>query len=122
MFFQIGSVDKLISKSACDHHPFRSSLPSIGYFMDLARAPFRAYWRQRPVDLVRRLVAVGLIPALMFAVSAEVIQLEASKKCRGDFSSDFSRDFNLRRCDVVLKRVGGDLELRLPMAQPGSYS
>jgi hypothetical protein len=49
MSFQVGnySVDhcKLTGEAAFDRYPFWSSDPSIGYFMGLAQAGIRAYWR-----------------------------------------------------------------------------
>jgi hypothetical protein len=70
---------------------------------------------ERPADLVRRLVLAGLMAALVFAVSADVMRFEWRKECRGDFSSGFSRDFDVRRCDLVVRRVGGDLDLRFSL-------
>jgi hypothetical protein len=70
---------------------------------------------ERPADLVRRLVLAGLLAALVFAVSADVMRFELRKECRGDFSSGFSRDFDVRRCNVVVRSLGGDLELHLPL-------
>jgi hypothetical protein len=69
----------------------------------------------RPAERWRRLVRAGLLPALVFALSGDVAQFEASKECRGgDFGPGFnSRDFAVRRCDVVVRRFGDELA-RIP--------
>ena len=73
---------------------------------------------ERPVDLTRRLVCAGAMAALVFALSRGVPQFEASKECRGGaFSAGFSLGFDVRRCDLNVKRVGGDLEIRIPLPQ-----
>jgi hypothetical protein len=77
--------------------------------------PYTIPSAERPADRFRRWVRAGLIPALVVAVSGDVAQLERSKECRGDFSYGFSRDFDVRHCDLVVRRVGGDLELRLSL-------
>jgi hypothetical protein len=68
---------------------------------------------ERTADLVRRLALAGLMAALVFAVSAD--RFEWRKECRGDFGPGFSRDFDVRRCNVVVRSLGGDLELHLPL-------
>jgi hypothetical protein len=73
----------------------------------------------RPVDRWRRLVRVGWIPALVFALSGDVMQFEASRECRGGaFSSGFSAGFDVRRCNVVVRRFGDDL-FKVPL--PASW-
>jgi hypothetical protein len=73
----------------------------------------------RPVDRWRRFVRTGLIPALVFALSGDVMQFEASTECRGGaFSAAFGRGFGVARCDVVVKRFGDDL-FKLPL--PASW-
>jgi hypothetical protein len=71
---------------------------------------------ERPVDLIRRLVAAGLMLALVIALSADVIQFEASKECRGGaFGGGFSSGFDVRRCSVIIRRVGSEAEIRIPL-------
>jgi hypothetical protein len=53
--------------------------------------------------------------ALVFALSADVRQFESSKECRGAFSSGFGGGFDVRRCDLVVKKIGGDAEVRIPL-------
>jgi hypothetical protein len=75
--------------------------------------------RESPIALVRRLVAAGLMVALVVAISADVMQFEASRECRGGaFSSGFSGGFDVRRCDVVVRRFGDDL-FKIPL--PASW-
>jgi hypothetical protein len=77
----------------------------------------------RPADLFRRLVGAGLVlSALVFALSGDVVQFEASKECRGAFSSGFGGGFDMRRCDVVVRRIGGDAGVRIPLPQLGAGS
>jgi hypothetical protein len=54
--------------------------------------------------------------ALAFAFYSDVRQFEASKECRGGaFSSGFSRGFDVRRCDLVVKRFGVDTGFHIPL-------
>jgi hypothetical protein len=71
---------------------------------------------ERPADLFRRLVGAGLVlGALVVALSADVMQFEASKECRGAFSSGFGGGFDVRRCDVVIRWFGRDIGLHFPL-------
>jgi hypothetical protein len=72
---------------------------------------------ERPADLFRRLLGAGLmLGALVFALSGDVVQFEASKECRGGaFSAGFSRGFDVRRCDLVIRRFGRDIGLHFPL-------
>jgi hypothetical protein len=78
--------------------------------------PAAAIWSgERPVDWMRRLVRAGWIPALVFALSGDVLQFEASKDCRGGaFGGGFSLGFDVRRCEIVLRRLGEKL-LKVPL-------
>jgi hypothetical protein len=68
-----------------------------------------------PLTVVWRLIRVGLLPALVFALSADVQQFEASRDCRGAFSAGFSRGFDTHRCDLVLRKIGTDVKIRVPL-------
>jgi hypothetical protein len=69
-----------------------------------------------PVGVTRRLVLVGLIQAFAVALAATVHQLDVSKQCRGGaFSSAFASGFDVRRCDLVVRKIGSDAELRIPL-------
>jgi hypothetical protein len=71
---------------------------------------------ERPVDLFRRLVGAGLVlGALVLALSVDVRQFEASKECRGAFSSGFGGGFDVRRCDLVIRSFGRDIGLHFPL-------
>jgi hypothetical protein len=69
-------------------------------------------------ELIRRLIRDGLIPALVLALYLVQVQFEASKECRGGaFSAGFSRGFDVRRCDLVVRRIGDDVGIRIPLPQ-----
>jgi len=70
-----------------------------------------------PLLIVRWLVRVGLLPALVFALSADVWQFEASRDCRGSFSAGFGTGFDPHRCDLVVRKIGADVEIRVPLPQ-----
>jgi hypothetical protein len=70
-------------------------------------------------NLFRRLVgAVLVLGALVLARSGDVVQFEASKECRGGaFSAGFGGGFDVHRCDLVVRRIGSDRGLRIPLPQ-----
>jgi hypothetical protein len=71
-----------------------------------------------PLVIVLHLFRLGLLAALIFAVSADTQQFEASRDCRGSFSRDFfSKDFDRYRCDLVVKKIGSDFKIRVPLPQ-----
>ena len=54
---------------------------------------------------------------LAFVVAAVVLlpQFSVSRECRGGaFSARFSGDFDVRRCEVVVRRFGDDM-IRIPL-------
>lgn len=58
-------------------------------------------------DLTRRMVLVGLLSALAVDVCLVLAQYDVAWECRGGaFSSGFSHGFDVRRCDVVIRRFG----------------
>jgi hypothetical protein len=65
----------------------------------------------------RRLILVGLVPAFALALAAVVLQFDASRECRGSFNAGFSSGFDLRRCDLVVRKIGSDLKFRVPIPQ-----
>jgi len=71
---------------------------------------------RQPAGLTRRLVFLGLIPALAAAALVALWPYEAKKECRaGAFSSGFSNGFDVRHCDLVVRRVGGDEIVRISL-------
>jgi hypothetical protein len=65
---------------------------------------------KRPADLVRWLVRAGVMSALVLALYMALAQFSASRECRGGaFSSAFSRGFDVRRCDLVIRRFGREV-------------
>jgi hypothetical protein len=84
---------------------------AVGSNMSMISLP-----RYRPTSR-RWLVWVGLMSALVLAAYMVLAQFDASKECRGGaFSAAFSRGFDVRRCDLVLKRVGSEV-VRIPLPQ-----
>lgn len=64
---------------------------------------------------VRWLVLAGLLPALVLALVVTLWPTEAKKECRGGaFSSGFSAGFDVRSCDLVVKR-SGQVIVQLPL-------
>jgi hypothetical protein len=43
--------------------------------------------------------------------------IEASKDCRGSFSRDFSNGFDRYRCDLVVRKIGSDFKIQVPLPQ-----
>jgi hypothetical protein len=70
-----------------------------------------------PAIRLSRLVRSGLLAALAFALAADAHLFEASKECRGGFSSGFSSGFDVHRCKLTIKAVGADLKLSVPLPQ-----
>ncbi|SIO61521.1 hypothetical protein SAMN05443247_08854 [Bradyrhizobium erythrophlei] len=67
---------------------------------------------QRPSDLVRW---TGVALALALAACLVLAQFDAAKECRGGgFSAGFSRGFDVRRCDFVVRRFGHEIG-RVPL-------
>jgi hypothetical protein len=67
----------------------------------------------KPADLVRRMVLAGL-SALVVGLAVELPRFDA-KECRGGaFSSGFSIDFDVRRCDLVIHKTGREIA-RVPL-------
>jgi hypothetical protein len=59
---------------------------------------------------VRWLFWAGVMAALVLVLYVALAQFSASRECRGGaFSSGFSRGFDVRRCDLVLKRFGNEV-------------
>jgi hypothetical protein len=53
---------------------------------------------------------------LVLALGLGVMQFEASKECRGGaFGGGFSGGFDVRRCSVIIRRIGGDAEIRFQL-------
>jgi hypothetical protein len=70
---------------------------------------------ERPVDLIRRLVRAGLTSGVVLVVYWAFAQYDVVKECRGGaFSAGFSHGFDVRRCDLVIRRFGSDLRVHIP--------
>ena len=66
-----------------------------------------------PWTVVSRLIRLGLLSALVFALSA----VEASRDCHGGaFSAGFSSGFDTHRCNLVVK-IGTDFKFSVPLPQ-----
>jgi hypothetical protein len=67
---------------------------------------------------MRGLVHAGLVAALMIALAASLPAFNANRECRGGaFSSGFSAGFDIKRCDLVIRKNGGDVVLRIRLPQ-----
>jgi hypothetical protein len=70
---------------------------------------------QRPADLIRRMVLVGLLSALAFVAYLGLTQFDVARECRGGaFSSGFGPGFDVRRCDITVRRFGREIG-RVPL-------
>jgi hypothetical protein len=72
-------------------------------------------WIVSPAIGLQRLVRYGLLAALAFALAASAQLFDASRECRGDFSSAFRIGFDLYRCELTVKAVGSDLRFSIPL-------
>ena len=68
-----------------------------------------------PIDQVRRLVFLGMLAALTYAVSGTGEQFERSKKCTAGFSAAFSAAFQHSHCDLVIRHVPTGRTIRIPL-------
>jgi hypothetical protein len=71
--------------------------------------------RLRAADLFRKLVMAGLMFALVSVAYMALTQFGVERKCRGGaFSLIFSSGFDVRRCDLVIRRFGHEIG-RIPL-------
>jgi hypothetical protein len=68
-----------------------------------------------PAIALRWLVRYGWLPALAIALAADIQLFDASKECRGTFSSAFSRDFDIHRCKITIKAIATDFKFSIPL-------
>jgi hypothetical protein len=68
----------------------------------------------RPVDLLRQLCLAGFC-AIIVALAVALPRFGADKECRdGSFSAEFSKNFDVRRCDLIIRETGDEIA-RLPL-------
>jgi hypothetical protein len=67
-----------------------------------------------PIDQIRRLVLLGVLAAMTYAVSETGQQFERSKECQGGFSAGFSTGFQRHRCDIVIRHRPTGFTARIP--------
>jgi hypothetical protein len=60
-------------------------------------------------------VLLGLLPALVLAAVLTLSRLDWSRECRGGFSSGFVGGFDRYRCELVIRIIGSDLRVRIPL-------
>jgi hypothetical protein len=58
---------------------------------------------------------LGVLAALVFAFVGDAQLFDASRDCRGAFSSGFSSGFDVHRCKLTVKAVGSDFKLTIPL-------
>jgi len=75
-------------------------------------------WPVSPAVGFRALVRKGLLPALALALALAAQLFDASRECRGAFSSAFSAGFDVHRCNLTIKAVGTDFKFSVPL--PGA--
>jgi hypothetical protein len=66
----------------------------------------------RPAGL-RWLILLCLLPALVLALVVALWQFDASKECRGAFSTGFSSGSDRNRCDLIIRSKGEEVRLQL---------
>jgi hypothetical protein len=59
-------------------------------------------------------VRAGLVCAFVLALALTAIQLDVSRDCRGGFSRGFSSGFDVRRCELVIQKIGTNPQFRIP--------
>jgi hypothetical protein len=70
---------------------------------------------ERPADLVRWLVRAGVLSAVVCALYVVLVQFSGAKECHdGAFSAAFSRAFDVRHCEFVVRRFGSEIG-RIPL-------
>jgi hypothetical protein len=69
----------------------------------------------RPADLVRWLVRIGVMSAVAFSLYLILAQFSGAKECHGGaFSAAFGEGFEIRHCDLVVRRFGSEIG-RIPL-------
>ncbi len=62
-------------------------------------------------------IRAGLMTALVFALYADVPQFEASRECRGGAFSAGRMASMCAAANLVVRRIGSDLGVRVPLPQ-----
>jgi hypothetical protein len=71
--------------------------------------------RLRPADWLRRSVRAGLLAAIIVAgVAASVDTFQVSRECGGAFSQGFSASFDRYHCDLVIRSLKTDYQIKVP--------
>jgi hypothetical protein len=70
-----------------------------------------------PITVVWWLIRLGVLAALVFALAGDAQLFDASRECRGAFSSAFSSGFDVHRCKLTVKAVGSDFKFAIPLPQ-----
>jgi hypothetical protein len=71
--------------------------------------------RIRPIIALRWAVRLGLIAALVFALSATTTQFNIFRKCQGAFGRGFSDGFDRYRCNLLFRHIGTDFRMNVPL-------
>jgi hypothetical protein len=68
-----------------------------------------------PTAIWRLLVRCGLLLAIAIALAGNARLFEASRECRGAFSSDFTREFDVHSCKLTIKAAGAEFKVSIPL-------
>jgi hypothetical protein len=71
--------------------------------------------QSRPIIVLRWAIRLGLIPAIVFALSSTATQFDASRECRGAFSRAFSNGFDRYHCAVVVQHIPTEFKIQIPL-------
>lgn len=70
----------------------------------------------RPVDLIFRLVRLGILAALVVAAIVALMEtMTASRECGGAFSRAFSSGFDRYHCDLVIRSPKNGHQIKIPI-------
>jgi hypothetical protein len=65
---------------------------------------------------MRTLIRAGVVAALVMAgVVAMMETFEASRNCHGAFSRDFSADFDVYRCQLIVRLLKAGSQIQIPL-------
>jgi hypothetical protein len=66
-------------------------------------------------DWLRGAIRIGLIPAVALVLAIAATQFDYSRKCQSPWSAGFSAAFGPTRCYFIVRAIGTDFELKIPI-------